>query len=248
MYDAVLAQLGAKKRQLNDLRSTAAPSALDGLEHTQRIDITYASNAIEGNALTAGETALVVEKGITCGKRLKDHVEAVDHYQALDWVSGVATRDAKFRKIRSITEPTIRSLNFMLLRRIRGDDHLTYTDLPKGSSFHDRMTWVPPSVLDLCAWLKNQTDTPDTAARAYDRLTAMRPFAAANGPTARLLLNYILLRGGYPPVAIRPGDIEHTATNSEPLIYQRLDETLDIYLAAARQAQDAAAGTTPTRT
>jgi Fic family protein len=239
MYDAVLAQLGAKKRQLNDLRSTAAPGALDQLEHTQRIDITYASNAIEGNALTAGETALVVEKGITCGKQLKDHVEAVDHYQALEWVSSVATRDAKFRKIRSITEPTIRSLNFMLLRRIRGEDHLTYTDLPEGSSFYDQMSWVPPSVLDLCAWLKTQTDTPDTAARAYDRLTAMRPFAAANGPTARLLLNYILLRGGYPPVAVQPGDLGHTATNSEPLIYQRLDETFDLYLAAVRQAQEA---------
>ena len=41
--------------------------------------LTYTSNAIEGNTLSAAETTLVIEKGITIGgKPLKDHLEAID--------------------------------------------------------------------------------------------------------------------------------------------------------------------------
>ncbi|RUW97508.1 Fic family protein, partial [Mesorhizobium sp. M8A.F.Ca.ET.023.01.1.1] len=66
------AKISGKKRQLDALKRRVRPGALEGLERSQRIDITYTSNAIEGNTLTAGETALVLEKGITIsGKPLK---------------------------------------------------------------------------------------------------------------------------------------------------------------------------------
>ena len=87
LADAVL----AKKRQLDALKKSLRPGGLDNLDHSQRVDITYTSNAIEGNTLTAGETALVLEKGITVsGKPLKDHLEAIDHAKALDWVLEIA--------------------------------------------------------------------------------------------------------------------------------------------------------------
>ena len=41
---------------------------------------------------------------------------------------------------------------------------------------------------------------------AHFRLTAIHPFADGNGRTARLLMNLLLLRGGYPPLAVRPED------------------------------------------
>ena len=47
------------------------------------VDLTYTSNAIEGNTLTLRETAELIEHGITVGgKPLRDHLEAVDHYNA----------------------------------------------------------------------------------------------------------------------------------------------------------------------
>lgn len=43
-------------------------------------------HALEGNALTRRETALVVEKGLMVGgKSLIEHLEATHHAQALDW-------------------------------------------------------------------------------------------------------------------------------------------------------------------
>jgi Fic family protein len=54
--------------------------ALANLEHFYDFELTYTSNAIEGNTLSAVETALVIEKGITIvGKPLKDHLETLDH-------------------------------------------------------------------------------------------------------------------------------------------------------------------------
>lgn len=233
-----LADIAAKKRELDALKGSLRQGGLDGLDHSQRIDITYTSNAIEGNTLTAGEIALVLEKGITVGgKPLKDYVQAVDHYQALEWASAAAIEDQKGRKIRSITEPTVRVINYMLLRRTRGELHQAYADLPKDSSLEEQMTWKPPAISKLCAWLRGQSNTPMIAAEAYDRLAETHPFLAGNGPTSQLLLNYILLRGGYPPISISLSDLGDDRTDSQVLVFRKLNETLDLYLGAARQGQ-----------
>jgi Fic family protein len=75
-------KLEARKKRLDALRPLA-PESLEALERWLDVELTYTSNAIEGNTLTRQETALVLEKGITVrGKPLKDHLEAVDHLDA----------------------------------------------------------------------------------------------------------------------------------------------------------------------
>ena len=86
--------------------------------------------------------------------------------------------------------------------------------------------------------------TPEPAFDAYFRLTAIHPFSDGNGRTARLLMNLVLLRGGYPPVAVRPvdraayvGALQEVGSDSfDRLLYERLDATLAEYLSALRQA------------
>ena len=101
-------------------------------------------------------------------------------------------------------------------------------------------------MVDFCGWLKNQPDTPETAFAAHHRLSDIRPFVAGNEVTARLLMNYILLRAGYPPIAVRSedrpaylaalaaGDGRGAAFNA--MMFRYLDQTLDLYLSAANQA------------
>src|ERR1035441_5226571 len=85
--DQLLASIAAKKMQLDKLRPLP-PEALANLEHYYDVEITYTSNAIEGNTLSPVETTLVIEKGITIsGKPLKDHLEALDHYDAMRYRS-----------------------------------------------------------------------------------------------------------------------------------------------------------------
>lgn len=101
---------------------------------------------------------------------------------------------------------------------------------------------------DYGEWLASAEPVPESGFDAHCRLVAIHPFADGNGRTARLLMNLLLLRGGYPPVAVRPEDrkdyldaLEHASMREdvEPFrafLYQRLDATLDEYLNALQEA------------
>lgn len=81
-----LDKITAFKKQLDELRPFPY-AILDNLEQWFEVELTYSSNAIEGNILTRGETAIVVEKGITVGgKPMKDHLEAINHHDALHFM------------------------------------------------------------------------------------------------------------------------------------------------------------------
>ncbi|MCI5048449.1 MAG: hypothetical protein MRY59_13190 [Aquisalinus sp.] len=76
-----------QKKRLLDARRPLAAASLRVLEAWYDHELTYTSNALEGNTLTRSETSLVLEKGITVrGKPLKDHMEAIGHKDALDYV------------------------------------------------------------------------------------------------------------------------------------------------------------------
>ena len=245
----------AKKRELEALRKKIRPGGLESLEHSQRIDITYTSNALEGNTLTAGETALVLEKGITIsGKPLKDHLEAIDHARALDWVLEIAAqRDTP------ITEADIRNLHHLVVAKSKPDiagryaDRARYVNTNAGVHHFPAPVEIPALMEAFCRWLGAARNTPEAAFRAHGDLVRIHPFNDGNGRTARLLMNLVLSRASYPPVAIRPEDrpayiaaLEiaeqgggHAAFDS--LLFGKLDQTLDMYLVAARQALDASA-------
>jgi Fic family protein len=111
---------------------------------------------------------------------------------------------------------------------------------------------VPALMGDFSRWLGVVPDTPETAFAAHRRLVDIHPFNDGNGRTARLLMNLILIRGSYPPVAVRPDDrpayvpalqdaqAGRGSARFDRLLYERLDQTLDEYLTAARQARPAA--------
>ncbi len=101
----LLNSIAAKKKRLDELRPLS-PKALANLEHYYDIELTFTSNAIEGNTLSAVETTLVIEQGITVGgKPLKDHLEALDHYDAIRYVRELARQGAPF------TESDVRNVH-----------------------------------------------------------------------------------------------------------------------------------------
>src|ERR1700722_20657412 len=101
---SLLAAIRAKKAELERLR-LRVPKGLTNLDHASDLELTYTSNAIEGNTLSAAETTIVIEQGITvAGKPLKDHLEAIDHYDAIRYVRELA------RQATPLTEMDIRAL------------------------------------------------------------------------------------------------------------------------------------------
>ena len=242
--DKLLEQIAAKKAELDRLRPLS-PRGLSNLEHVHDLELTYTSNAIEGNTLTAAETTLVVEQGITIGgKPLKDHMEAIDHYDAIRYVRELA------RQGTPLTEMHVRNLHSLVVKRSTPEIAGRYADQGRfvltdaGRHSFPSPAEVPALMGDFAGWLAAAPDTPATAFTAHRRLVDIHPFNDGNGRTARLLMNLVLLRGGYPPVAVRPEDrpdyvraLQQAGPESfDRLLYERLDSTLGEYLSAAKEA------------
>ncbi len=246
--ETLLATIAAKKTELDLLRSRV-PGGTANFDHSQDLELTYTSNAIEGNTLTAVETTMVIEQGITvAGKPLKDHLEAIDHFDAIRYVRELARQNVPF------TEMDVRNLHRLVMLRSRPDiagryaDQGRYVLTDSGRHSFPSPAEIPALMGDFSRWLGAAADTPESAFAAHRRLVDIHPFNDGNGRTARLLMNLVLIRGGYPAVAVRPDDrpayiagLQQAQAGGgtdafDRLLYARLDVTLGEYVGAARQA------------
>src|SRR5216684_432403 len=246
MLTAVIRDIEQKKAQLDRLRPLSG-GALAQLQKYYDVELTYTSNAIEGNTLTHRETAEVIEHGITVGgKSLREHLEAVDHYEALQWMRGLAAQTS------SISEDTVCELHRRIIARSQPAIAGIYSQHPRriaGSPvIFPNPLKIPHLMEEFGAWLSSAPSSPEGAFEGHFRLTAIHPFSDGNGRTARLLMNLMLIRGGYPPVAVPPEDrkpyldaLERAslADDLRPLrsfMHERLDATLAEYLSALQEA------------
>jgi len=202
MTDKLLADIAARKAQLDALRPMSR-EALRGLRKAFDVDLTYTSNAIEGNTLTLRETAELIEHGITVGgKPLRDHLEAVDHYNAVQWMREVAEQATP------LDESTVRELHRRIVFRSQpeiGGLYSTFRRAAAGSqAIFPNPVKIPRLMQDFGERLSLAGPDPAESFKAHFDLAAIHPFGDGNGRTARLLMNLMLLRGGYPPVAVRP--------------------------------------------
>ena len=84
-----LQQIDTLLGELNQYRANENYRITEALE----IEYTYDSNRIEGNTLTLHETDMVVNKGITiAGKGLREHLEAINHKEAIDFIKDIAQK------------------------------------------------------------------------------------------------------------------------------------------------------------
>jgi Fic family protein len=246
--DTLTRQIAAKKAELDRLRPQA-PHGLENLNQSYDIELTYTSNAIEGNTLTAAETRMVIEHGVTIGgKPLKDHLEAIDHFEALRYVRDLTRQAVPLR------EADIRNLHRLVMQRSNPDaagryaNQGRFVETDSGRHHFPSPAEVPALMGDFAQWLGGAPATPETAFAAHRRLVEIHPFNDGNGRTARLLMNLVLLRGGYPPLAVRPQDrpayigalqAAQAGRGSESfvhLLYERLDATLEECLSALQEA------------
>src|SRR3990167_6209268 len=90
--DNKLLLLTSKKQKLDSFRPLPT-ELVKNLDNWFKVELTYTSNAIEGNTLSRQETALVVEKGLTIGgKSLTEHLEAINHAYALDFIKSLVNK------------------------------------------------------------------------------------------------------------------------------------------------------------
>lgn len=198
----------AKLAQLKALR-TLKPKSQDSLESWFDIELTYTSNAIEGNTLTRIETAQVIEKGINVnipGKPLKDLLEARNHAEALLYVRRLA---GKLKSHQFVTESEILQIHKTILKGIDDSWAGRYRQsevFVKGSrTAFPLPEKVPFLMSEFYEWLNvTQGESPvKIAADAHYKFVTIHPFVDGNGRAGRLLMNLVLAIHGYPMAVIK---------------------------------------------
>ena len=181
-------------------------SVLQKLREQLVIDWTSNSNAIEGNTLSIYETKLVLEDGLTIGRKsLKEHLETINHKEAIEFVEHLSSS-----KSEQLSERNIREIHALILKGIDPKYAGRYRDIQvriSGSSH------LPPEHLQVPSLMKKmmeglQVDEHPVvkAAKAHFELVSIHPFVDGNGRTARLLMNLILMKNAYVPAVILKND------------------------------------------
>ena len=243
--DKNLAQnIERRLRELNKLRPLPS-SAIKKLKEQFQIEMTYNSNAIEGNSLTLKETFLVLNEGLTIkGKPLKDHLEAKNHQEALIYLSDLIEKGRR----QTISEVFIRNLHRLVMLE---------TDREWAGRYRNSnviivgATHIPPNALKVSAeieklikWIeenKRKLHIIELAALLHHKLTYIHPFFDGNGRMARLAMNLLLMQVGYPLVVILKNDRKkyyRTLSQADKgkyhpfarFIAQAVIRSLDIYL------------------
>ncbi len=188
------------------------------IDEWYRIELTYTSNALEGNTLTRQETALVVEKDISIdGKQLRELIEAKNHSEAVEFIKKFA-RDNQ--KSSAITLPVILDIHRILLQKNDDANSGRLRTVPVriagSTSIMPNAASVPKLMEEFIEWLKDVKGHPvSVAIEAHYRFVSIHPFVDGNGRTARLLLNLILMQNNFPPVIIHPEDRRVYVTSLE---------------------------------
>lgn len=237
--------LEEKLSKLNFVRPLPK-SVLERLRDKFEVDMTYNSNAIEGNRLTLRETWLVLRKGMTIrGKSMKEHLEATNHAEAIELLEKLA--DSKNK----IKEADVLSLHATILDKI---------DPQNAGFYRHEQVYIEGSTVQLAKWkdvphlmqeVYKELNNFDkginaiySAVKVHHKTVKIHPFVDGNGRLARLLMNLRLMRAGFPPTILRKderrayysalekadaGDFRALAM----LIGNDVQKALDLYLEAA---------------
>ncbi|MBC7958665.1 MAG: Fic family protein [Vallitaleaceae bacterium] len=235
-------ELDEKKIEL-DLKRPLSPNTVKSIRDKLLLDWTYNSNAIEGNTLTLVETKVVLE-GITIGgKSMREHLEVINHKDAILYVEDIVNKREEF------SEWQIKSIHRLVLKGINDEFAGTYRkeDVIIAGAEH-----IPPNHMKLIdemecfiKWYKNEgvkLHPLERAARVHVDFVKIHPFIDGNGRTARLLLNLELMKEGFPPIIIRNEDrvryynaldLAHTKELYDDflcLVAEELNNSMDLYL------------------
>lgn len=237
--NSLLKQIAKKMDQLPSLRPLTS-GEVERLNEEFTVEYTYNSNAIEGNTLTLRETDLVL-RGLTINQKpLKDHMEAIGHREAFQYVQSLVAEG------QPLTERVIKDIHHLVLSD-KKDDRGTYRKVPvriMGASNEPAQPYMIRPMMEQL--LERDVSSHDNIvaklARFHLEFESIHPFIDGNGRTGRLLVNLELMKAGYPPIDIKFTDrlayyqafeefhAKGSIDSMENLFARYINERLDSYL------------------
>ncbi len=223
--NTILGRLSAWQQEIARARPLPEPT-LRSLLDDFTIRYAHHTTAIEGNTLTLEETQVVLEHGVTIGgKTVREHLEVINVREAWERLQSAVKPGTP------LIEDTVLHIHKVLTQGILGDDAGRYRRMPVyiRGSMDVPPNWVKvPALME--AFVRHFRTRPADehpirfAARAHVDFVGIHPFLDGNGRTARMLVDFLLMREGWPPALYTVTD---RASYMRAIRSARMDKDLD---------------------
>lgn len=230
----------SKKRKLQSM-GKLTPEKIEQIRDRMQVDFVFNSNKIEGSTLSRGETELVL-RGITVGKKsipealsgkdLADILVAQNHSEAIQLIRKMA-----FDNTYQITEEDIKKIHEIVMKGVitSAGEYRNYDLEVRGAGFTPPPFYeISENMKEFTSMLNDNTDELrpiEFAAQVHYDFVWIHPFEDGNGRMARLLLNLVLVRNGYPFAVIRSVDKTKYLKSLRQMDVEREFEPFLIYIA-----------------
>ena len=232
-----------ENKQKLDSKRPLPKETLKSLEENFKLEWTYNSNAIEGNTLTLKETKVVLE-GITIGgKTMREHLEAINHKEAIDFLEELVQDNNE------LSEIDIKNIHAIVLKGIDNENagrYRTENVIISGASHIPPDAIIVPESMEKLIYRydewKEKYHPIIVAALLHAEFVKIHPFIDGNGRTARLLMNFEVMKNGYPPIIIKNeerhkyydaldvGALTGDYTDFVKMVTKQAEEMIDLYL------------------
>lgn len=232
-----------KKKAILDKKRPLPKETLKSLEENFKLEWTYNSNAIEGNTLTLKETKVVLE-GITIGgKTMREHLEAINHNEAIEFMEELIKDNAE------LTEIDIKNIHAIVLKGIDRENAGKYrmeNVIISGATHIPPESVIVPEQMEKLIYRydewKEKYHPIIVAALLHAEFVKIHPFIDGNGRTARLLMNFEVMKNGYPPIIIKTeqrhsyyealdkGAMTGDYTDFVKIVTKQAEEMMNLYL------------------
>lgn len=232
-----------KKKSILDSKRPLPKETLKSLEENFKLEWTYNSNAIEGNTLTLKETKVVLE-GITIGgKTMREHLEAINHKEAIEFLEDL------IKDNRELSEMDIKNIHALVLKGIDDENagrYRTENVIISGATHIPPESVIVPELMEKLIYRydewKEKYHPIVVASLLHAEFVKIHPFIDGNGRTARLLMNFEAMKNGYPPIIIKTeqrhsyydaldkGAMTGDYTDFVKIVVKQAEEMLDLYL------------------
>ena len=232
-----------ENKQKLDSKRPLPKETLKSLEENFKLEWTYNSNAIEGNTLTLKETKVVLE-GITIGgKTIREHLEAINHKESIDFLEELVQDNNE------LSEIDIKNIHAIVLKGIDNENagrYRTENVIISGASHIPPDAIIVPESMEKLIYRydewKEKYHPIIVAALLHAEFVKIHPFIDGNGRTARLLMNFEVMKNGYPPIIIKNeerhkyydaldvGALTGDYTDFVKMVTKQAEEMIDLYL------------------
>lgn len=230
-----------KKRRL-DARRPLTSSTVRKVQREMEVEYVFNSNAIEGNTIKLRETQLILERGLTIqGRSLREHLEVRNHPRAIKYVETMTRRALREQDILVLHQIIMKGIDDEAGRFRAAEVRIAGAEFMPPPAYE-----IPHLIRELVDWCNRDPDELrpiELAAILHHRFVWIHPFHDGNGRVARLLMNLVLTRSGYPIAVIlnvdrsKYYDTLKKADNGDPtsfvnFVASAVERSLELYLRA----------------